>query len=195
MLTKTSKEDSLYVAYKTIDEFFDSYSIHNAVRQIQDVIKAATDNQPYKMGQAYDVVFLLENLSALYRAALVIGNEKEKKVIINARENGYPQMTQLQYYVSTNHANNQWNCFPRYLTAEQYFNPYKAIQEAFVEIPIDNWDSVLKEIQRYALSDEPIDLEQSSYNVLCIQLGLQLLVEACHLLYVRLRLERKQKEE
>jgi len=90
-----------------------------------------------------------------------------------------------QHFVSNNSEYNTWNCFPRSLTIQQYYNPYKSIKKLAKFMAIQEWKTFIKDCTEYALLKGTIVDVQPAYDMLCIRLRLLQLIEACHLLDVR----------
>jgi hypothetical protein len=90
-----------------------------------------------------------------------------------------------QHFVSNDSDCNTWNCFPRSLTLQQYYNPYKAIKKLAKYMSVQQWKKFIKDCTEYALLKATIADVRPAYDILLICLRLLQLIEACHLLDVR----------
>jgi hypothetical protein len=91
-----------------------------------------------------------------------------------------------EHFASNNRQCNAWNCFPRSLTIQQYYNPYKAIKKLAKYMAVQEWKIFIKDCTEYALLKGTIADVQPAYDILLIRLRLLQLIEACHLLYIRI---------
>jgi hypothetical protein len=88
-------------------------------------------------------------------------------------------------WLNTPLGGNEWHCFPRYLTAEQFENPWLAI-EAFVDsFSANARDERLDILLEQALGENNVDQFISASDIMLVQRSWKQLLEGCHLLVVR----------
>lgn len=191
MATSTIEDTAVRYAYDSIHDFFDNYSLREAVKEISGVVKAATHSKAWKKDSAYSLIYFMEKLEALCGAALVLHysfGQREACILVST-DRGDPDLSRQQAFVIRNPFSSPWNNMPRHLNAAQYYNPYKAIRKFARCMAETEWKKALKALTACALDNSSIDDEYSSYDILTIQKHLLLLIEACHLLEVRSNLQ------
>lgn len=181
-------------AYSTIHEFFDCYDIADALKVGESIFLAAAANKIWKNEAPYHLLLYMQKLHEILNAAITIHYQNafcRIAVLKYLQSDTAPDMSCKKAFVSHRHGNNNWSCFPRHLTQKQYANPYRAIKKVADYKSLTEWKMTLKTIEEYALSNNPIDGEMSSYQLLKIRKKILQLIEACHLIEVRT--SRKQK--
>ena len=175
-------------AYARIHDFFDHYGLDGASEDIESILRSTMNNKVWKMNEPYLLVYFMEKLEALSSAAYTIHHQHGiiSDAILEEPENKQPDLSQHHHFVDTLRHSNAWNNFPRNLTAKQYHNPYKAITKYCGHQTELEWKTLFKEITEYALSRDSITASSPPYNMLTIRLRLLQLIEACHLLNLRI---------
>jgi hypothetical protein len=180
------EERDVHYAYNTIHTFFNNFGFREAQKQIDDVLFAADSHRMAKQGDPADVLYFMEELKELSAAAFVIyfSGYTRTDAVLEPAESGNPDISALQHFAGHPFAT-AWECFPRHLTASQYYNPYKAIRK-FCKYRVEQqWHKLLKECTEYALRKFPISEMEPHFSMLVVRLRLQQLTEACYLLEVR----------
>jgi hypothetical protein len=185
------EEKNVYYAYNTIHTFFNNFGFREAQKQIDDVLFAADSCCIAKQGDPADVLYFMEELEELCAAAFVIyfSGYLRMEAVLEPGENGDPDISELQHFAS-HPFDTAWQCFPRHLTASQYYNPYKAIRKFCKYRAEPQWHKLLKECTEYALRKFSVSEMEPRFSMLVLRLRLQQLVEACHLLDVRTKEKR-----
>jgi hypothetical protein len=188
MTTEPFEDKDVRYAYGSIHEFFDNYSLKEALKETEGIIKAATSDKAWKKDYPYHLIYFMEKLEELSRAALTIHynySSRDECIIKATSESGQPDLSKQQQFVIRNRFSNVWNSIPRHLSAAQYYNPYKAIKKFATCMAEHEWKKTFREFTEYALSNSAIDDAYPPYNILNILKHMLQLIEACHLLEVR----------
>lgn len=181
-------DKDIHYAYNCIHDFFDTYGLSGSLEDLESILQATLDHKVWKKDAPYLLLFFMEKLESLCTAAFLINDNYAtvKEAILQPPGNGEPDLT-LQYQFTDRYYNtNLWNNFPRSLTSRQYHDPYRAIKKFCRYMPAHEWKKILKEITEYGLSRDTITESLPPYNILTIRLRLVQLIEACHLLDLRI---------
>jgi hypothetical protein len=127
----------------------------------------------------------MELLQELIAAAMEIHYSHSIREDAILKKDHQTGMLLQEHFVSNNSQCNAWNCFPRSLTIQQYYNPYKAIKKFANYMAVQEWKIFIKDCTEYALLKGTIADVQPAYDILLIRLRLLQLIEACHLLNIR----------
>jgi hypothetical protein len=185
MPTQPFEAFNIRYAYRSIHTFFNHFMVSDAVSHLESILRAATSFKLWRKGDPAQLLLYMEMLQELIAAALEIyysQSTREDGIIQKGNETG---ILLQQHFVSNNGDCNTWNCFPRSLTLQQYYNPYKAIKKAAVYMTVQEWKILIRDCIEYALLKATITDVLTAYDILLIRLRLLQLIEACHLLDVR----------
>ncbi len=174
-------------AYQVIHDFFDTFNFSGAVAKMENILKTAIGNKPWK-GSPWNVLFFMENLENLTGAAFQVNNYSTAKQDANLDtpdKNSDAGVNEMNNVIRRRCEDSVWNSFPRNLTAKQYNNPYKAIKKFCKYASQDKWRRIFKELIEYALTNHPVDDLSYPCNILTVRQRLLQLIEACHLIEVR----------
>jgi hypothetical protein len=96
------------------------------------------------------------------------------------------EMMKESLYYDTSKSKSAWDCFPRYLSRKEFLDPYKVFNKVFECKAIAEWRTALEDLYSSAMFNESIYecYEENDPWTLC-ELLLKL-VEAAHLLFVRI---------
>ena len=180
------EESNIQYAYRSIHTFFNHFMIGDAVSWLESILRAATTPAIWKKEDPAQLLLYMELLEEL----IVAGSEihynhsiREEAILKKDDQTG---ILLQEHFVSNNRQWNTWNCFPRSLTIQQYYNPYKAIKKLAKYMAVQEWKIFIKDCTEYALLKGTIADVQPAYDILLIRLRLLQLIEACHLLYIRI---------
>jgi len=174
--------------YKTIGEFFSAASLEHYRKYISSMLKAAYSEDFWKKAAPGSLLFFQDRMLELICAAYLFVKKgkdrikRKKKAIVagSAFDNGVDPSS----YFGWHRKSAAWEFFPRYLTKDEFLNPYKAYERFFEYKDIQTWLKEFKEVISFALeafgNETGID-----YDYLEIHKQLQKLVEASHLVEVR----------
>jgi N-glycosylase/DNA lyase len=188
MITASSEDKEKAFAYHTIHDFFDIYIMEDALHFLQTILKAAGTGKVWGKGYPFSAIFYMQHLEKLCTAAFYIDENyarRETAVIEKDKRTRHPGIELLQAATGTRRGENLWTCFPRSLTAQQFYDPYQAIKRFCRYQNEAGWKHIFTEIKEYALSIHRISDLHPPLNLLNIQRHLMRLIEACHLLEVR----------
>lgn len=187
-----SEDKAIQFAYSSIHDFFDCYGLEDAVRTWESIILAAGSKRPWSREVPHHLLLFIEKLEELCKAAVTISNggihatamvNKPGKVLL-------PNIHRQPDFVNSQRHSNAWNCFPRSLTEKQYMDPHRAIKKFAGFMPETSCKKILKNVQEYALSGSTIDGVYNSGYMFKIRLRLLQLIEACHLIEVRVCMQK-----
>ena len=186
MQAQPFEESNIQYAYRSIHTFFNHFMIGDAVSWLESILRAATTLVIWKKEDPAQLLLYMELLEEL----IVAGSEihynhsiREEAILKKDDQTG---ILLQEHFVSNNRQWNTWNCFPRSLTIQQYYNPYKAIKKLAKYMTVQEWKIFIKDCTEYALLKGTIADVQPAYDILLIRLRLLQLIEACHLLYIRI---------
>jgi len=179
------EEFNIQYAYRSIRTFFYHFKVSDAVSYLEIILRAATSFKLWTKEEPAQLLLYMEMLQELIAAALEIyyGHSIRKDAII--KQDNETGILLQQYFVNNASDCNRWNCFPRSLTLQQYYNPYKAIKKLAKYMSVQEWEAFIKDCTEYALLKATITDVRTAYDILLIRLRLLQLIEACHLLHVR----------
>ncbi len=194
MNTFSTEDKEVTYAFNVIKDFFNDIDLYEAVGDTEHLIRSAANSKMYKKRIPGDLLFFRDRFEQLAAAAFAISTsytEREGVVIDFDEENASPEISRQKDFVPGLRYLPGWAAFPRSLTRWQYFNPYKAIKKFASHMTEIEWKKALKTIVEYALTNDPVDDEYPSYEIMMIRLRMLQLIEACHLLHVRTNLKEK----
>ena len=178
--------------YQAINDFFDSFSIPVARRYILSALKAAESDRIWNKGGPMDLLYLFERLEALLMAASSTAKNvhKNEATLIPKPAAHIPDITQFEQYCGTYDFFLAWDYFPRTLNIKEYCDPYKALKKASGGFSKNEWKQILEYIKSYALCANSLVEVGIELEILHISRLLQKTLEASHLIYVRMNLQR-----
>lgn len=180
----TSKSDP----YKVIDDFFSYASLEHYQKYISSMMKAAYSEEYWKKAAPGNLLSFQEQIIGLIKAVYSFvkkgkgGVKRKKKAVLDdlVFENGIDPDS----YYGSHRESAMWEFFPRNLDKAEFLNPYKVYERFFEYKKIGTWLKDFKELISFALeafgNETGID-----YDYLEIHRQLQKLVEASHLIEVR----------
>lgn len=187
METTAFEDKDVQYAYGSVHDFFDSYHLHVALKETENVIKAATRHKAWSGDYPYRPIYFMDKMQELIHAAYCIHERqgiRDACIVPGTTPTGEPELLE-QDFVCGNPFSNTWNNMPRHLSATQYLNPYKAINKFTAYMTEIAWRKACKDLGEYALSNSTIELVYPCCTILSIRLHLLRLLEACHLLELR----------
>jgi len=191
------EEKVTYYAYLTIHDFFDCFVFDSVRHKIDSVIRSATGNKIWDKQPPGELVYYMEKLEDLCSAAFVIHDNfsTNEEVIIDAKENEHPDLFKTAWFFNGSFRSSEWNNIPRNLSAQQYYDPYKALKKFCSYMPEPQWKKTLQALSIYALCYDSVLDTFPPYNILTLRLRLLQLIEACHLINVRIKNKEKKQED
>ncbi len=183
----TEDKETIF-AYHTIHDFFDSYTLPEALEYLQSALKSATGKKIWKTSCPHCLVNYTRQLNLLSAASSTIQTrfaQRPAAVIQDTGTGSKVFINNLGTSVGNKAGDDIWSCFPRSLTLTQFLNPYKAIKKFNDYMTQQEWEKAFEEIQQCALSKTTIVNNFPPYNIIMLQVRISQLIEACHLIEVR----------
>ena len=188
------EDTGIHDAYKCIRSFFNHFGLSDAISYLESTLQAATTYKIWKKEDPAQLLLYMELLQELIAAALdIYYSQSVREDAVIKKDNGTGILLP-QHFVNGKSECNSWNCFPRSLTLQQYYNPYKAIKKLAKYMAVQEWEIFIKDCTEYALLKATIADVRPAYDILLIRLRLLQLIEACHLLHVRTNGKNRQQQ-
>ncbi|MCP9752838.1 hypothetical protein [Ferruginibacter sp. HRS2-29] len=149
---------TLKEAYKAIHDFFSCYHVHEALEEVDRLYAWAAKEKYYKKTAPGDIIFCVQQLHSLFTAVEIINYSTGRKTSPFLFHQTTATLTPAHYLKDSPHCT-AWECYPRHLTAEEYLNPYWALEKLH---GIPDWEEVLQELMEAALSNGSIE---GSYTI------------------------------
>lgn len=173
--------------YRSICSFFESIDLPDARRYIQTSLMAANNKQQWKGRTPADLIYFYEDYTKLYNTTthLAAAGCKRKAAIIDTEIN-IDDCCNISLYCAAHNKTESRLYVPAYLSSKEFCNPYKALKKAvrFIE-KINEEDDLFDFIIKHALSNDSLIESCVEWDVLKVNIMLQKILEATHLLYVR----------
>ncbi|MGN6351741.1 MAG: hypothetical protein ACTHLB_00040 [Parafilimonas sp.] len=170
--------------YNSISHFFDAFDLQHAYRYIQQSLLVAGSHAVWTGKYPADLIHFFHRFEVLLDALIEIADCKCKRqnaVIKRDDKKQLPDIKNNLLFCSPYREHESWHNLPRHLSAGEFFNPYKALKRLVPHI--EDTGELLNSILHYALCGE--SLADEEMNTLQLNLMLQKLLEAAHLLHVR----------
>ncbi|HEU5053486.1 MAG TPA: hypothetical protein VFT78_10245 [Hanamia sp.] len=147
------------------------------LKMIRKVLQYADAEKLFKKSSPCDVILYMKIICSLIRVSHSLQEIKASPISVS--ENDAFNKT---YYRSHLVSSSDWKDFPRYLSIEEYCNPYRALRKVFSYQNMDRWLYLWTEAVENALSEHSGGEEFERIRVFLL---LNKLVEATHLINVR----------
>jgi hypothetical protein len=187
MSNKKQKKTDPYVV---IDDFFSIASLDHRRKHISSMLKAAYSEDYWRKSDPGALLFFQRNMMDLIRATHLFVSGKKRKTIrreIAVIEKGAAShMIDPATYFGRHQGDAMWTFFPRSLSRKEFINPWIAIEKFFAFKPLDEWLRTIQELISFALSTYGNE-SALEFDYLKINNLLQKLIEATHLILVRVR--------
>jgi hypothetical protein len=183
-----SKRNKIRDPYKVICDFFSFASLNQHRKYISSMLKAAYSEDYWRKSEPGELLFFQQRMVDLINAThLFVSGRKNKKVRRNTaivEKGAINHMIDPATYFGRHQGDAMWVFFPRHLSGKEFINPYFAIEKFFAFKSLDEWLGDLNELISYALSSYGNE-SALEFDYLKINILLQKLVEASHLIHVR----------
>jgi hypothetical protein len=174
--------------YTTIAGFFSAHSRPMARKHLRKLLVAALAPKACRYNPS-DVLWFYENLEALTMAALAIhqsGVEHTDAIIdLNGQS---PQLSDQAHYCGSLKRYEAWHYLPRFLSEKEYGNPYRVFKKLALFSGTEGWRCLFHELRDFTFYNTSFS-ENTDYNTVKLYTLLGKLIEAAHLLTVRLNQE------
>ncbi|MCK9404103.1 MAG: hypothetical protein M0Q26_11960 [Chitinophagaceae bacterium] len=177
--------------YEAIYEFFESFSLPPARKYLLSALMAAESKNIWKHGGPVDLLYFFERLESLVKSVIAISKRgyRDDAVIVMSSPWYTPDITQLHLFCGTYDNYMAWDYVPRALSIKEYHNPYKALEKFAGYCNKKEWREILQYIKSYALGSNSLADLSIDIELLHISQLLQKMLEACHLIYVRIKVK------
>ncbi len=171
--------------YRDIAEFMSLWDVHGHRKYISGWMTAVNRNDFWRVSTPSELLFYCGRLLVLIKALrkLSIENKKRKTAIDLLKEKGHSAKTDLLHpalFMEGRPGESLWDEFPRNISLEEYNDPYLIVSEFFGWYSLDEWKREL-----YDLLFDALSRNAAARDIRQIEIRLQKLVEAAHLIYVR----------
>jgi hypothetical protein len=175
--------------YKVIEALFSENSLEHYKKYISSMIKAAFSEGYWTKSDPGSLLHFQERMECLIRAVYLFVKNGEKKIkkknqVILESSSVEKQIDTSSFCIPID-GNSIWELFPRYLAKEEFVNPYLVFKLFFEYKDVNEWLKEFKEIISYALSSFGSDAVLE-FDFLEINRQLQKLIEASHLIHIRI---------
>lgn len=180
--------------YYGINDFFSAFSLHHALRLLDKLLFSAAAETSWSGRFPANAVYFAERLTALSQVAFTVNAAivNLPGVIIEEKEQSGSLwlLTRYETYCGKHGKSTPWHFFPRSLTQKEFCNPYQPLNSYTEQYTQGEWKQLVNDLLYYALSPHPISELITDINLLEVRLHLHKLIEAAHLIEVRIsRLE------
>ncbi len=180
-------------SYKVIDNFFSFASMSQHQKFIYSMLEAAYSEDYWRKSYPGKVLLFHEEIKNLIKAIHLIltkgKNKTSRRKVLLADKKSIGLTIDPKSYFGKNQGDAMWGFFPRHLSEREFIDPYLALEKFFEFMSLPEWLRGLKELVYYALS--PYGNESAlDFDFLKINNLLQKLIEASHLIHVRLAKDR-----
>jgi len=185
----TYRDDyELEYAYGRIHRFFDAFGLPGAIEYTESIIEAAASQRVWNHAAPCSLLFFMQNMEELLSAAYILYHCQEEKpgILITPQDSDVPDVTDIAAFTDQYCSVNPWENFPRTLTAKQFHDPSRAIYKCCKSMSKGQWRKFLKDLMEYALDRDTINLVIPGYNMFTMRRRVLRLIEACHLVHVRI---------
>lgn len=174
--------------YGVITEFFDAWSLPTAKKYLKKILEDAMSTKPTKINPS-TVLYFFKTLGGLTGAALIIAKNKayREEAIVKLNEDGFPDLLNHRDYVGRHEPAHQWLYFPRALSVKEFADPYRVFKKLARYADEEEWRSLFEELQDFCFYKTSFAECGEEYNILRVSGLLHKLVEAAHLIQVRVR--------
>jgi hypothetical protein len=178
--------------YQVIDDFFSVASLDRHRKYISSLLKAAYSEDYWRKSDPGSLLFFQQNMVDLIKATYFfvsrVKNKTIRKKAAVVEKAVINQMIDPATYFGRHQGDDMWTFFPRYLSRKEFINPYTTFEKFFDFKSPDEWLASLKELVCYALSRYGNE-SALEFDFLKIYKLLQKLIEASHLIHVRINSE------
>jgi hypothetical protein len=176
----------IQAGYAEISDFFSAYSLAQARKYLQKILKASNANRKSGMNPS-GILYFFERLQQLYAASMLIHQSglQRDAAIITPPENEAPDLANYPQYFGWYFQRASWYYIPRSLSEKEYFNPYKVFKKLEAYASEETWKFIFNELRDYTFLKGSFSDAGDNYNILEIYILLNKLLEACHLIDVR----------
>lgn len=182
-----TESKNIAACYSSICWYYKSIDLPGSRKYIQSSLMAANSKKQWKDRPPADLIYFYEDFTKLYNATthLAAAGCKRQAAIIDAAID-IDDCRNINLFCDVHNKTESRLWVPVYLSSKECSNPYKALKKAVRFIKRTNEDDDLFDmIIKHALSYNSLNESYVEWDVLKVNIMLQKILEATHLLYVR----------
>lgn len=189
MLTHINNDIPVQLAYASLYNFFDAFTLPWALDLTDKLVYTACCNHTWRKNAPGDLLYFVEHLQELCLAAVSIclNDMAASRADIPSPGDGMPDTGNLTHFVNPKYGVTQWDCMPRHLSARQYHRPGRMLCKFVDTMPETQWQNKIKLLLEFALSNNSVEGCLTMQELLLVRKRLLQLLEACHLIVVRVQ--------
>lgn len=173
--------------YRDIQDFFDSITLPKALAYLNSTIKSAEAMEIWKMSSPNDLLNFFESMKGLLESVFkIIDNRKILEEVVLSKKNKTPSLNDYSLYCANYDGLTAWDYFPRSLSKKEFRDPYKVLSRFTEERGIKEWEDIMDYLLNGALGKSSLTEAGVHLEVFTISEQLNKIIEACHLIYVRI---------
>lgn len=181
------KGSDLPIGYGDIQEFFDSITLPKALAYLNSTIKSAEAMEIWKMSSPNDLLNFFESMKGLLESVFrIVDNRKILEEVVLRKKNKTPSLNDCSLYCANYDGLTAWDYFPRSLSKKEFRDPYKVLSRFTEERAIKEWEDIMDYLLNGALGKSSLTEAGVHLEVFTISEQLNKIIEACHLIYVRI---------
>jgi hypothetical protein len=172
-----------------IQQFFESWSLPLALKEVDIIFKKAAGTKAWRPADPYRAVEFCRQLQQLTKAAFILstgGNEELALLMIVKPGSDARQPEEPQHYLGQGQTDTAFNNFPRLLSRQEYRYPVRALAACCSYRSKKRWKQFYQQLAACALSSNSLAGYETPGKLFTLHRLVGKLVEACHLLQVRL---------
>ena len=178
-----------HLAISYIREFFSTRSLPAALKTTDALFNKAAGHKALRQAKQYNAMQLCRQLHKLSKAAHLLSSffaEAYAQKITVSHLDGWPAVLRQTDYSSTSHRIAAFSDFPRQLGKDEYCYPSRAIGRYCRFRTKKGWKKFYRRLLRCALSTDCLLQYEKPGRLFALRRQVHKLVEACHLIHVRL---------
>lgn len=171
--------------YQVIRTFFSDWGVADTRQFITRLFKTAERERLWKGEHPNDLLYFQEQFYRVIKSVFKIVSyyDYPEDAVLEESDSVLSPAALSSYCARYRTA---WECFPRYLGSKEFLNPYRVLEQFTRYQDLYQWKESLRTLVHYALSNNCLDEFGEARGILRTYLIMQKLVEACHLIVVRM---------
>ncbi|MBL7745308.1 MAG: hypothetical protein JNN00_17670 [Chitinophagaceae bacterium] len=173
---------------KVIGDYFSCWSLRQALTILKSAINATATGVLYKGRSPGELVYFIDKTKELLGVAFEMLKEnsgREKAVLTKEEMVCCLRLSSYHLYCGWHRHEGPWHFFPRHLSRKEFTDPFHAFCKVTAYQNRKEWFAILKDLQQYALSATAYHSLDPELNLTRISQLLHKLIEAAHLIEVR----------
>ncbi|RYD81433.1 MAG: hypothetical protein EOP53_06395 [Sphingobacteriales bacterium] len=177
------------LAISRIREFFDIWSLPAVLKEADIIFTIAASEEYWRPANPYNALHCCRQLHRLGKAAAMLSKEFNQPftdcIIAKPGEDG-PRLDKEHHFKSNGRYATVFTEIPRHLTADEYRYPIKAVNAYCRLRRKKEWKQFYELLAQCALSTSSLQTYEKPGQLFPLRAQVFKLIEACHLIHVRL---------